>query len=309
MAKKLGITEYYKVELKSSFIDESGFRYSPDKTRLFRAPGQLKTYILPEGVTIICDRAFMNRATYEEIDLPDSLKYIGDQAFAGCHRLKSIRIPAGVQVSENAFEGCSPLLKTEIPYIDKSSGLTTNEMPTVTDNGGEIIVNGETLVIAPKNCIDYQVPEGIVTIAAKAFYKNKKLQSVSLPKSVEVIEAQAFLGCENLSSIEFPPNIKTIGESAFSSCMSLSEISLPPRVAIRQHAFTNCRRMKFVEIGEDSTIFEGVFHECAWLKTVSIPLSVRFIKDKDIYSYRFPFLYCPSLSKERSEERRVGKEC
>ena len=43
---------------------------------------------IPEGVTAISDNAFFNFKRLSEIQLPSSLKKIGDRAFEGCESLK-----------------------------------------------------------------------------------------------------------------------------------------------------------------------------------------------------------------------------
>lgn len=115
MARRLGPTEYYKTEYHDTTPDENGFRFSADGKRLFRAPGRLKEYVATDGVEIICDGAFEGRVTYEYIDLPDTVKLIGSRAFAGCSRLKDIRLPENVTVADDAFAGCSNIDRSKIP--------------------------------------------------------------------------------------------------------------------------------------------------------------------------------------------------
>ncbi len=66
---------------------------------------------LPDGVTVIQDRAFANCVNLITVELPASLKEIGEEAFAFCENLRSISplpLPIG-EIPESAFRGCISL--------------------------------------------------------------------------------------------------------------------------------------------------------------------------------------------------------
>ena len=54
------------------------------------------------------------------------------------------------------------------------------------------------------------VPDGIKTIAAKAFKNCGTLKSLVIPEGVEKIETYAFDGCVNLESISFPSSLREV---------------------------------------------------------------------------------------------------
>ena len=60
---------------------------------------------------------FLNDLLYlEEVELPDTLKYIGIEAFANCELLKKVNIPDSVHIiAERAFENCISLTHVSIP--------------------------------------------------------------------------------------------------------------------------------------------------------------------------------------------------
>lgn len=77
--------------------------------------GVLKEYHLselqiPEGVTEIEEDAFMLCTALTSISIPNSVTEIGRLAFCGCTGLASINIPDSVtEIGERAFEGCPNL--------------------------------------------------------------------------------------------------------------------------------------------------------------------------------------------------------
>lgn len=72
------------------------------------------TVVVEEGVTSIGSRAFMY--TYiERVQLPDSLKVIGENAFFGCQLLKEINIPESVILGHCSMVGCFSLKSITLP--------------------------------------------------------------------------------------------------------------------------------------------------------------------------------------------------
>ena len=65
-----------------------------------------KVIVIPEGVTDITSGAFSGFSRIENVYLPNTLKIIESNGFAGCSSLKSISIPEGVEtVWHGAFQG------------------------------------------------------------------------------------------------------------------------------------------------------------------------------------------------------------
>ena len=63
---------------------------------------------------------------------------------------------------------------------------------------------------------EYEIPNGITTIAFAAFYESTRLQSVTIPTSVTSIEDWAFYYCENLKSVYCRPTTPpALGECVF----------------------------------------------------------------------------------------------
>ena len=118
-------TEATEGEIANAKMDSCGVLYSKNGKKLLqygldditeeREFGELhrqslKRYKVPEGVEIICDEAFYNCESLEEIILPSSLKKIGNMAFGYCENLESIEIPEGIKkIEHSTFCGCSSL--------------------------------------------------------------------------------------------------------------------------------------------------------------------------------------------------------
>jgi len=106
-------------------------------------------------------------ARITSVVIPDTVTYIGGQAFHGCVNLKQINLPKSLKViGDSAFS---------------NTGLTSIVIPEGVTQIGEF--NGYT------------------------FYRCKKLTSVTLPESLEEIHPRVFEDCNELNTIKLPSHI------------------------------------------------------------------------------------------------------
>lgn len=78
--------------------------------------GRGKDVIIPDEVTVICNKAFDSRKSLRSVIIPNSVKVIGWAAFNLCTSLTSIEIPDSVtRIDAAAFCGCKNLQKIVIP--------------------------------------------------------------------------------------------------------------------------------------------------------------------------------------------------
>ena len=101
--------------------DEYGVLFNKEKTLLMHYPaGKTSTsYIIPDSVTSIGDRAFSWCISLTSITIPDGVTSIGNSAFSFCFSLTSITIPDSVTIIDNwAFEYCTSLTSITINNPD-----------------------------------------------------------------------------------------------------------------------------------------------------------------------------------------------
>ena len=72
----------------------------------FGAPTDL---VIPDGVTVINNRAFEGCTTLRDVSIPDGVTDINNRAFCGCKSLTSVNIPDSGS-SSSAFIVVCPLL-------------------------------------------------------------------------------------------------------------------------------------------------------------------------------------------------------
>lgn len=90
--------------------------FSEDGRTLVKAPEDVTSFDVPDGVTRIGSNAFRECTQLTRITLPDSVKEIGTCAFWNCTALTSISFPAGLrEIHGDSFAGCTSLTEIEIP--------------------------------------------------------------------------------------------------------------------------------------------------------------------------------------------------
>lgn len=94
--------------------DSQGGAYKDNRFLALRKR-ELNEYEVKEGVAIIGDRAFYD-AKLRTVTLPNSLRAIGQSAFAGCKTLTDVALPEGLEViKDTAFRDCESLAELTLP--------------------------------------------------------------------------------------------------------------------------------------------------------------------------------------------------
>ena len=135
---------------------------------------------IPQGITKIAAHAFAGHYRLGNINIPESVTYIGDYAFQCCPFYRII-LPQGVTyIGDYAFQWCEKLIEIEIPE-------------NVTYIGEAALSNCgySTLVI----------PDKVTYIGAWAFDKCPNLTTATIGESVASIGVFAFDGCDKLTKI------------------------------------------------------------------------------------------------------------
>ena len=91
--------------LSPNFIYEDNILFNKDKSRIISFRNQkLTSYVIPDSVTRIEDRAFSRCKSLVEVVIQNSVTSIGDRAFCGCKSLAKVVIPDSVtSIGDCAF--------------------------------------------------------------------------------------------------------------------------------------------------------------------------------------------------------------
>jgi hypothetical protein len=177
-----------------------------------------------------------------QVEIPDGIKEIGQNAFKGCDNLTFVTFPSSLEIiGSNAFQGCS-LTQIVIPegvrMIGESAFMNCNNLTSVTfpsslENIGNNAFRGCSLTQAI-------LPEGVRMIGESAFMNCNNLASVTFPSSLENIGNYAFRGC-SLTQVVIPEGVRKIGDAVFIDCNNLTTVTFPSTLEIiGNYAFRGC---------------------------------------------------------------------
>ena len=247
--------------------------------------GNEKQLEIPADVTEIGNDAFSD-SSLAEVNMPDSVKKIGDGAFSFCSALTEITIPNSItKIGKGIFSHCSELTHITIP----------NSVTEI----------GDYAFASCYNLMYITIPDSITKIGNYAFSCCYSLTEITIPNSVTKIGNGAFSDCWDLTNIDIPDSVTEIGEGIIDGCSLLDyqefskkgstsqklkyrgnkqliELVIPNDITeIEDNAFEDCEALEKIMIPDSVTeIGNYAFRYCYHLKQITIPDSVRKIGEK-----------------------------
>lgn len=273
------LTELVVSESNPSYTSYDDVVFNKDKTTIVACiGGKSGSYIIPDGVKVIGDFAFYGCSKLKSITIPDGVTSIGERSFSKCYELTSVTVPdSTISLGFEAFYDCSSLT--------------------------EVILGNS-----------------VTSIGGNAFDNCKELKTITIPDSVKNIGSYAFYGCTNLTI--FAPSgsyahqyavnngiafiaIKSPGDdydyTVLNGALTIDgyvgdggDVIIPSTIdgytvtGIAADAFKNCTTITSLIIPDSVTsIGAGAFSGCSGLESITIP----FIGEESSATYRYPLGY------------------
>lgn len=278
--------EYYTVE--------NGILLNKEKTELILYPAKKADieYIIPEGITKVCNYAFYGCDNIESLGISATVKEMDSYGIKNMKNIKEInvsadnsyfssdsgvlfnkakselisypckktdkeyKIPDSVRWVYNAFYDCNELERIYIPangYITENIFYRCNSLSYI-----EVDDNNEY-------CCDVN---GVLFNKDKtsviAYPVNRAEVVYEIPQGVETVGYESFKNCYKLNKVVISDSVKYILASAFENCVDLKEVNISNSVKeIHEEAFINCTSLGKVFIPDTVTyIFKKAFSGC-----------------------------------------------
>ena len=255
------------------------------------------TYRIPESITEIPDRAFMNSGL-SKIIVPTSVTRIGNNAFENCTRLTSVVFEAvrvgetakGLAIGKRVFNGCTVLESITLPARLEDISLTKytlSEDKIITDGVdnaftgclslSSVNISAENKKFKSVDGIIYSQDGGILYYCPET-----KTGALTVPATTHTIAPGAFIGCSKLDEVTIPSNVTMVGECAFYG-LSLTKVTFLGSgfkdVTIGKYAFRGCTELSQLVITGSrlAVLSEGAFYGCKKLSSFQIPASMTSI--------------------------------
>ncbi len=215
------------------------------------------TVTLREGTTVIADRIFYGNAAITGIEIPSSVRSIGNYAFYGCTGLGEIRaVCRDLIVGVSAFEGCTSLRYAEFGVNE--------DIYTPTMEGVE------------------QAFDVAYTEDGTAVYTPLEQDVNGRPFVYEVrFRYKTFSGCSSLAEVKLNKNVANVGSADYADCVALESIVFSDNVTDTMGIiFRNCTKLSRVTFGKNMTrVSTQTFYKCPALTELSFPDGVAVVED------------------------------
>ena len=289
-----------------------GVLFSKDKKTLLAFPkAKSSSYTIPDGVTMIANKAFEFCNSLKSVTIPSSVTSIGDKAFSFNENLRKIQCnaatPPSLSTNNNSFEDLNrPAITLFVPksavnaYCSATGWSAFNVIEEGTNTRFDVTLKKAGTLIEMigkdnlKKVSDLTI-HGLInntdiasirtelpflmdlnlkdaTIVALSFTD----MGYTLP--VNEIEEGLFKDMKTLESIVLPENITKIGKCAFETCYYLREIKLPDSlISIGEKAFRNTGLTSVTIPTGITRIDNEAFSNCRALTSVILPKSITEI--------------------------------
>ena len=178
------------------------------------------------------------------ITIPNSVRYIGSNAFYSCPNLIYLEIPPSVtnDIPNAIVYDCPKLGEVAFCLTNETSAVKIgnkclSEVPALTN----VVVRGN----------------GAMTLGDSAFYNLASIQAATLQGVAEIEDGSAwntgaFNGCANLEQVTLIDSpLRNIGNRAFQNCAALASFAIPNTVTnIGNYAFSRCTALKSAMLPE-----------------------------------------------------------
>lgn len=165
---------------------------------------RIQRVIVGQGVTSISPLAFYCCENLTAASLADSVKTIGELAFAGCSSLRQISMGGVERLEYRCFHSCTALANVVLPqslrYLGDEAFFMCRSLGGIT------------------------IPAGVTYLGRGVFTHCDNLASVFIEAPLAELPGWIFYGCDALTVLQLPSSVQAVGDNAVVGCDSLYHV-------------------------------------------------------------------------------------
>ncbi len=263
--------------------------YRLPSNKKFPSTFRIPTQVLGYKVVGVADYAFSTHEEIKKVIMPNTIEWIGENAFLDCTNLSSFTWSKNLKdIGVDAFSGTKfyeKLLQDDKGIYDLPSGILVYVGTNYFDDNTAIISDKLTEAEIANIKANYPVTNlkkfselNVKSICSGAFKNNQKITYIDLPEGLDEISNSTFEGCNKLEAINGSHSALTsIGNRAFAYCSSLAEVHLPSALnKIGSEAFAGTAITTIPDLSNVKTLGSGVFSYCTQLQSVNYTLNTVY---------------------------------
>lgn len=214
---------------------------------LLKYGGTAEVVSIPDEVKIIGEEAFAGNDNLIKVHIDGKVEEIGVRAFADCDNLRTIEVGDTVkEIDTAAFSNNKALVNVSLGANVRKLGsgvfagssqldsLSVSEDNTYLYYGDGILYDDErTIIYALMPDFEkgaFTVPGTVEEMKGYAFWGNPYLERVTLGSGLKEVPMYAFSNCLSLKEVEIPLPVRSIEAKAFEDCVNLSKVTVPDSV-------------------------------------------------------------------------------
>lgn len=241
--------------------------FQMDGMKLLKYTGTAEVVSIPDGVKEIGEEAFAGNDYLVKVTVGEDVEKVGYRAFADCDSLRTISVGDAVKEIETAAFSNDRSLK------NVSLGASVSKMGSGIFAGSSqlssLSVSDANTYLSCEDGILYDDEKKVIFAMMPDYEKSVYI----MPSTVEEIKAYAFWGNPYLEYVKTGSALTNISAYAFSNCMNLKEVNIPlPARTIEAKAFEDCVNLKAVMLPDSmSRISETAFDGCSRVEITATP--------------------------------------
>ncbi len=231
----------------------NGNPYDIYEYAFYKFPSKINI-VLSKYTTAISKYAFKGANINGTLSIPNSVKEIGEEAFADCvGKITKLTLPKNLkEIKEKTFYNSYLIANFTFPSKLQSIGK---------EAFAKTLIHGE-----------FVIPEGVVNIGESAFNGCYGILGMKLPSTLKDLKASTFNDCLALVSINLE-NVNAIGSSCFNNCQALKTVNFSKEcVYIESKAFAGCQSLYgTIDLSSVTSLSSDAFQNCKRIDAFVLP--------------------------------------